>query len=64
RQTTGGNLPTATPWQRCPLKPTSLLETRGGSPAAEAFRYYMLEHAESYLAQHFGGDAHPQLSGI
>ena len=31
RQTTGGNLPTATPWQRCPLKPTSLLETRGGS---------------------------------
>ena len=34
------------------------------SPAAEAFRYYMLEHAESYLAQHFGGDAHPQLSGI
>ena len=24
-------MPTATPWQRCPLKPTSLLETRGGS---------------------------------
>jgi DNA-binding transcriptional LysR family regulator len=25
------------------------------SPAAEAFRYYMLEHAERYLASHFGG---------
>jgi len=24
------------------------------SPAAEAFRYFMLERAESYLAQHFG----------
>jgi LysR family transcriptional regulator, low CO2-responsive transcriptional regulator len=25
------------------------------SPAAEAFRYYMLENAEAFLAMHFGG---------
>lgn len=31
RQTTGGNSPTATPLQRCQLKPIGLLETRGGS---------------------------------
>lgn len=31
RQTTGGNSPSATPRQRCQLKPISLLETRGGS---------------------------------
>ena len=24
------------------------------SPAAEAFRYFMLEQGEAYLAQHFG----------
>jgi hypothetical protein len=24
------------------------------SPAAEAFRYFMLERGESYLAEHFG----------
>jgi len=25
------------------------------SPAAETFRYFMLEHAESYLADQYGG---------
>jgi hypothetical protein len=24
------------------------------SPAAEAFRYFVLEHGEDYLAKHFG----------
>ena len=36
RQTTGGNSPSATPRQRCQLKPISLLETRGGSTPALA----------------------------
>ena len=31
KQTTGGNSPPATPRQRCQLKPTGLLDTRGGS---------------------------------
>ncbi|GAB4088272.1 IS3 family transposase [Hydrogenophaga soli] len=31
RQTTGGNSPSPTPRQRCQLKPTGLLESRGGS---------------------------------
>lgn len=38
-------MPTATPWQRCPLKPTSLLETRGGS-VAEASRAFDLQPSE------------------
>ena len=33
------------------------------SPAAEAFRYYMLEHAETYLATHFGSFLGPPAGG-
>uniref|UniRef100_UPI0011AF7701 calcium-binding protein n=1 Tax=Alicycliphilus denitrificans TaxID=179636 RepID=UPI0011AF7701 len=38
RQTTGGNSPSATPRQRCQLKPIGLLESRGGS-TSRADRY-------------------------